>query len=189
MGGDGLAHATATAILSANYLARRLSKRYPVLYAGRNGRVAHECILDISTIEADTGITNEDIAKRLIDHGFHAPTMSFPVPGTLMIEPTESEALVELDRFCVAMESIADEIDAVRSGSVAADDSPLRHAPHPAEDLLSEDWNRAYPPRVGAYPAGTSPTGKYWPPVSRIDNAHGDRNLVCSCPPIEDLAD
>ncbi len=189
MGGDGLRHATATAILSANYVAQRLGSAYPVLYSGAGGLVAHECILDLRPIERACGISGEDVAKRLMDHGFHAPTMSFPVPGTLMIEPTESESLAELDRFCDAMLSIRGEIARVEAGEWSAADSPLRHAPHPAQDLLDPDWSRGYSPALGAYPDGMSPDRKIWPPVSRIDNAHGDRNLMCSCPPIEDLAD
>jgi len=187
MGPEGLRAATASAILSANYVARRLSDAYPVLYTGRNGLVAHECILDIRPIEKACGVTGEDIAKRLIDYGFHAPTMSFPVAGTLMVEPTESESLAELDRFCDAMLSIRAEIGRVESGEWPLAESPLRNAPHPAEDLLDEKWERAYSPHLGAYPSG-APVSKYWPPVSRVDNGYGDRNLVCSCPPVEDFA-
>jgi glycine dehydrogenase len=189
MGADGLTRATSVAILSANYIAARLGDAYPVLFTGATGTVAHECILDIRPIERACGISGEDIAKRLMDHGFHAPTMSFPVPGTLMIEPTESESLREIDRFCDAMLSIRAEIARVESGEWAAADSPLRHAPHPAEDLLAEGWSRPYPPALGAFPEGVDPAGKVWVPVSRIDNVHGDRNLVCSCPPIEAFAD
>ena len=189
MGPDGLRRATATAILAANYVARRLGDAYPVLYRGRNGLVAHECILDIRPIEKATGVSAEDIAKRLIDHGFHAPTMSFPVAGTLMVEPTESESLHELDRFCDAMLEIREEIARVEAGEWTVHESPLRNAPHPAVDVATDAWDRAYSRELAAYPPGVDPASKYWPPVSRIDNAHGDRNLMCSCPPIEDLAE
>jgi glycine dehydrogenase len=188
MGASGLFSATAHAILAANYVARRLSDRYPVLYTGANGLVAHECILDIRPITARTGITVDDIAKRLMDHGFHAPTMSFPVAGTLMVEPTESEPLAELDRFCDAMISIHDEIERVASGEWPAEDNPLVHAPHTAEDVLVDEWTRAYPREIGAYPLPGVRATKYWPPVGRIDGAYGDRHVVCSCPPIEAYA-
>jgi glycine dehydrogenase len=196
MGPGGLRTATEVAILSANYLARRLSEHYPVLYTGAGGFVAHEVIIDLRPLQAETGITNEDVAKRLIDLGFHAPTMSFPVAGTLMIEPTESESLAELDRFCEAMVRIRQEIDEVAAGTWPADDNPLVRAPHPAEEVVADDWDRAYPREVAAYPVGgDAPDGprpradRYWPPVSRVDNAHGDRNLVCACPPPEAFAD
>ena len=189
MGPDGLRRATESAIVSANYVAARLASHYPVLYTGRNGLVAHEAILDIRGIEKACGVTNEDIAKRLVDHGFHAPTMSFPVAGTLMVEPTESESLAELDRFCDAMIAIRVEIEAVERGEVAVDDCVLRHAPHPAADLLAEDWPHPYRREEAAYPPGTARSTKYWPPVSRIDNGYGDRNLMCSCPPLEELAE
>jgi glycine dehydrogenase len=185
MGGEGLTQATHLAILSANYVAARLGERYPVLYAGEHGRVAHECIVDLRDITRRTGVTVDDVAKRLIDYGFHAPTMSFPVAGTLMIEPTESESLAELDRFCDAMLAIADEIAAIEAGEVAHADSALAHAPHTAEDLLVEDWDRAYTREQAAYPVPGLRRDKYWPPVSRIDGAAGDRNLVCACPPPE----
>jgi glycine dehydrogenase len=185
MGPDGLRDATAGAILAANYVARRLDGHYPVLYSGRGGLVAHECILDIRPLEKSTGIGAEDIAKRLIDYGFHAPTMSFPVAGTLMVEPTESEPLVELDRFCDAMLAIRDEIRRVESGEWTADESPLRHAPHTADDLLEDEWKRAYPRSLAAYPLPSLRRTKYWAPVGRVDNGFGDRNLMCSCPPIE----
>ena len=187
MGGEGLTDATSVAILSANYIAERLKDAYPVLYTGENGTVAHECILDLRPLTKETGITNEDVAKRLIDYGFHAPTMSFPVPGTLMVEPTESEPLVEVDRFCDAMLAIREEIAAVERGEVAAEDSALRHAPHPAEDLLVGEWDRPYTRDEAAYPGTAYPdrTIKYWAPVSRIDQAYGDKNLVCACPPPE----
>ena len=181
MGGDGLTRATQTAVLSANYVAARLRDHYPVLYTGRGGLVAHECIVDIREITKDTGVTVDDIAKRLVDYGFHAPTMSFPVAGTLMIEPTESEDLGELDRFCDAMLAIHVEIDQVASGVWAAEDSPLRGAPHTAASLLGE-WDKPYSREVAAFPVASLRAQKYWPPVRRIDGAYGDRNLVCACP-------
>jgi glycine dehydrogenase len=189
MMGDELRRATEVAILSANYLARRLSDHYDVLYTGRDGLVAHECIIDLRGVQAATGITNEDVAKRLIDYGFHAPTMSFPVAGTLMIEPTESESLAELDRFCDAMIAIRGEIDRVADGTWPADDNPLVRAPHTAEVVGGDDWDRAYPRSLAGWPTGTQREWKYWPPVGRIDGGFGDRNLVCSCPSIEDLAE
>ncbi len=189
MGPDGLRRATAVAILSANYVAARLGDHFPVLYAGEHGRVAHECIIDIRGITKDTGVTVDDVAKRLIDYGFHAPTMSFPVAGTLMIEPTESEPLAEIERFCEAMIAIKGEIDRVASGEWAHDDSPLAHAPHTAEDLLTADWDRPYSRELAAYPVAALRRGKYWPPVSRIDGGYGDRNLVCACPPPEAFED
>jgi glycine dehydrogenase len=185
MGGAGLAQATGHAILAANYVARRLASHYPILYTGAEGLVAHECIVDIRPITASTGITVDDIAKRLMDHGFHAPTMSFPVAGTLMIEPTESESLAELDRFCDAMIAIRAEIERVASGEWPADDNPLVHAPHTAEDVLADAWTRPYPRELGAYPLDAVRAVKYWPPVGRIDGAYGDRNVVCSCPPLD----
>jgi glycine dehydrogenase len=187
MGAEGLTAATSSAILAANYVAHRLDPFFPVLYTGDHGRVAHECIIDVRGVTKQTGVTVDDIAKRLIDFGFHAPTMSFPVAGTLMIEPTESESLAELDRFCAAMIAIRAEIDAISHGEVEIADSPLRHAPHTAVDLLGE-WTRTYPRHVGAYPLRSTIDGKYFPPVSRIDSAYGDRNLVCSCEPLEQLA-
>ncbi|MDC5697201.1 aminomethyl-transferring glycine dehydrogenase [Intrasporangium calvum] len=180
MGAEGLTQATKVAVLAANYIAARLAPHYPTLYTGEGGLVAHECILDLRPLTKESGITVDDVAKRLIDYGFHAPTMSFPVAGTLMVEPTESEDLGEIDRFIDAMIAIRAEIDAVIDGSVAAADSALRHAPHTARSLVG-DWDRAYSREDGAYPAGISDT-KYWPPVGRIDQSHGDRNLVCSCP-------
>ncbi len=190
MGGAGLTEATRAAILSANYVAKRLEDAYPVLYRGHNGTVAHECILDIRPITKDTGVTGEDVAKRLIDFGFHAPTMSFPVAGTLMVEPTESEPKAELDRFVDAMLTIREEIAAIERGDVAYDDSALKAAPFTAPDLLGADWDRAYSREQAAYPAGAAQrTTKYWPPVGRVDNAYGDKNLVCSCPPLEDYQD
>ena len=185
MGGEGLRRATQVAILNANYVARRLAPHYPVLYTGADGLVAHECILDLRPITAATGVTGEDVAKRLIDYGFHAPTMSFPVAGTLMVEPTESESRAELDRFCDAMIAIRAEIERVAVGEWSHEDSPLARAPHPAADVTADEWDRAYPRSLGGTPAVTPPGGKYWPPVSRIDNAYGDRNVMCTCPPIE----
>ena len=187
MGGDGLLAATQSAILSANYIAARLNEHYPVLYSGADGLVAHECILDVRAITAATGVTVDDIAKRLIDYGFHAPTMSFPVAGTLMVEPTESETLDEIDRFCDAMIAIKAEIDEVAAGTWPLEDSPLRNAPHTADCLIG-DWTHAYPARLAAFPVEGLRQTKYWPPVRRIDGAYGDRNLVCSCPPVEAFA-
>ena len=181
MGGAGLTRATAVAVLAANYVAAELEEHYPVLYRGEGGLVAHECILDLRGLSKRSGVSVDDVAKRLIDHGFHAPTMSFPVAGTLMVEPTESEDLAELDRFVAAMVAIRREIARVEDGELEATDSPLRHAPHTAAVLLAGDWDRAYPREVGAFPSGADPD-KYWPPVGRIDQAYGDRNLVCSCP-------
>ena len=184
MGPDGLTAATGAALLAANYIARRLAEHYPVLYSGRDGFVAHECILDLRPITHTTGVTVDDVAKRLIDYGFHAPTMSFPVVGTLMVEPTESESLAELDRFCDAMIGIRDEIRRVEAGEWTVEASPLRGAPHPAEDVGADTWTRAYSRELAAYPVKELRIDKYWPPVSRIDGAYGDRNLMCSCPPI-----
>ncbi|MFJ8301751.1 aminomethyl-transferring glycine dehydrogenase [Streptomyces sp. NPDC094447] len=184
MGGAGLTQATAVAVLAANYVAARLSPYYPVLYTGSRGLVAHECILDLRPLTEATGITVEDVAKRLIDYGFHAPTMSFPVPGTLMIEPTESEGLDEIDRFCDAMIAIRQEIEAVESGAWPRDDNPLVNAPHTAR-MLTRTWHHPYSREVAAYPPGTEQDDKYWPPVRRLDGVRGDRNLVCSCPPLD----
>ncbi|MFB4317127.1 aminomethyl-transferring glycine dehydrogenase [Actinomadura sp. 21ATH] len=189
MGPDGLRAATEGAIIGANYLAARLGPHYPILYTGRNGLVAHECIADLRKITKETGITAEDVAKRLIDYGFHAPTLSFPVAGTLMIEPTESEDLAELDRFCDAMIEIRREIQRVADGGYDRDDNPLKHAPHTAACLVAEDWKHPYTREEAAYPLPALREGKYWPPVRRIDQAHGDRNLVCSCPPPEAFED
>jgi glycine dehydrogenase len=185
MGADGLRQATSVAVLSANYVARRLAPHYPVLYTGRNGLVAHECVIDLRPLTQQTGITVDDVAKRLVDYGFHAPTMSFPVAGTLMIEPTESESLDELDRFCDAMVSIRSEITRVASGEYDAHDNPLKNAPHTAEMLISGEWKHPYDQQEAAYPPGVDRRAKYWPPVRRIDQAYGDRNLMCSCPPPE----
>ena len=197
MGGEGLTHATQVAILSANYIAMRLNPYYPVLYTGNNGRVAHECILDLRGITKDSGVTVDDVAKRLMDYGFHAPTMSFPVAGTLMVEPTESEDIAEIERFISAMISIHGEIMEVQNGVISHEDSPLAHAPHTAGDVISSQWDRKYPREIAAFPemlSGFIPgeiiglRGKYWPTSGRIDGAFGDRNLICACPPIESFA-
>ena len=188
MGGRGLRDASLTAIASANYIARRLDEYYPVLYTGENGMVAHECILDLRGITKATGVTVDDVAKRLADFGFHAPTMSFPVAGTLMVEPTESESLAEVDAFCEAMIAIRAEIDKVGSGEWPADDNPLHNAPHTAACLLVGEWNHPYTREQAAYPLGIGYRPKVWPPVRRIDGAYGDRNLMCSCPPVEAFA-
>ena len=188
MGGEGLARATEIAILNANYIASRLDAHFPVLYRNAKGRVAHECIVDPRPLKQSCGVTVDDIAKRLIDYGFHAPTMSFPVPGTLMIEPTESESKAELDRFCEAMIAIRREIAEIESGRWTVDASPLRHAPHTVHDIADDNWARAYSRSDGCFPAGSSRTDKYWSPVGRVDNVYGDRHLVCSCPPLQDYA-
>jgi glycine dehydrogenase len=187
MGADGLRRATATAVLAANYVAARLDRAYPVLYKGHGGLVAHECILDLRGLTKSSGVTVDDVAKRLIDYGFHAPTMSFPVAGTLMVEPTESEDLAEIDRFCDAMLAIRAEIEQVERGEWSVEKSPLRGAPHTTRAIVG-DWDRAYPRELAAFPTGPDPD-KYWPPVSRIDQAYGDRHLVCSCPPPETFAE
>jgi glycine dehydrogenase len=189
MGAEGLRRATQVAILAANYVARRLAPHYPVLYTGQGGLVAHECVIDLRQITKETGVTVDDVAKRLIDYGFHAPTMSFPVAGTLMIEPTESEDLTELDRFCAAMVSIRHEIARVASGDYDHQDNPLSNAPHTAEMLLASDWKHHYTREEAAYPMSGDHRAKYWPPVRRIDQAYGDRNLVCACPPPEAFQD
>jgi glycine dehydrogenase len=188
MGGEGLTRATEIAILNANYIATRLQPHFPVLYRNVRGRVAHECIVDPRPLKTSSGVTVDDIAKRLIDYGFHAPTMSFPVPGTLMIEPTESESKAELDRFCDAMIAIRREISEIETGRWKVEASPLRHAPHTVHDIADDNWQRPYSRAEGCFPAGTSRTDKYWCPVGRVDNVYGDRNLVCSCPPVEDYA-
>jgi glycine dehydrogenase len=198
MGGEGLTHATQVAILSANYIALKLNPYYPVLYSGDNGRVAHECILDLRGITKESGVTNDDVAKRLMDYGFHAPTMSFPVAGTFMVEPTESEDIAEIERFISAMISIHGEIMDVQNGVISHEDSPLAHAPHTAGDVVSSQWDRKYPREIAAFPEmldGFIPgeiigmRGKYWPTSGRIDGAFGDRNLICSCPPISAFAE
>jgi glycine dehydrogenase len=184
MGAQGLTRASETAILSANYVSARLKAHYPTLYASANGHVAHECILDLRPLKETSGITAEDVAKRLIDYGFHAPTLSFPVPGTLMVEPTESETLDELDRFIAAMVAIREEIGRVERGEWPRDDNPLKHAPHTAAALLQGEWPRPYPREAGAAMAPGRHGAKYWPPVGRVDNVYGDRNLFCSCVPV-----
>ena len=181
MGAQGLTAASEVAILNANYLAKKLAPHYPVLYTGPGGLVAHECILDLRDIKERTGITVDDVAKRLIDFGFHAPTMSFPVPGTLMVEPTESESLAELDRFCEAMILIREEIRKIESGKMDRRDNPLKNAPQTAQAVSASEWNRPYSREEAAYPAPWSLEHKFWPAVGRIDNAYGDRHFVCSC--------
>jgi glycine dehydrogenase len=185
MSADGLVAATSAAVLAANYVAARLHSSYPVLYRGESGLVAHECILDLRPLTKATGVTVDDVAKRLIDYGFHAPTVSFPVAGTLMVEPTESEDLAELDRFCDAMIAIRQEIEQVGAGEWSVEASPLRGAPHTARAIAGE-WDRAYDRETAVFPGKIpSTSNKYWPPVARIDQSYGDRNLICSCPPIE----
>ncbi len=188
MGGEGLTQATRVAILNANYVAKRLEGAYEVLYRGKTGRVAHECIIDTRPFADSAGVTVDDIAKRLMDCGFHAPTMSFPVAGTLMIEPTESETKAELDRFCDAMLAIRAEIADIEEGRIDKDNNPLKNAPHTMEDLV-RDWDRPYTREQGCFPPGAFRVDKYWPPVNRVDNVYGDRNLICSCPPMEDYAE
>jgi len=194
MGAEGLRDASEVAILSANYIAARLADHYPVLYSGSNpalkgGGVAHECILDLRPLKDSTGAGAEDVAKRLIDYGFHAPTLSFPVAGTLMIEPTESEPLAELDRFCDAMIAIRAEIAQIESGAWPKEDNPLKNAPHTAASLLGADWSHAYSREQAAYPLPGLRRSKYWAPVGRVDNVWGDRNLSCSCPPLSAYSD
>jgi glycine dehydrogenase len=193
MGADGLTAATEAAILSANYVAARLADHYDIRFSGevpglKGGGVAHECILDLRPLKDSSGVTAEDVAKRLIDYGFHAPTLSFPVPGTLMVEPTESEPRAELDRFCDAMIAIRDEIRAVEQGRWPQDDNPLKHAPHTAASLLGAEWSHPYTREQAAYPVAALRGSKYWCPVGRVDNVHGDRNLFCSCIPVADYA-
>jgi len=188
MGSDGLRAATESAILAANYLARRLSSHFPVLYAGRHGLVAHECILDLRPLKETSEVSVEDVAKRLMDYGFHAPTMSFPVAGTLMIEPTESESKAELDRFVEAMLSIREEIRAIEEGRMDRDDNPLKNAPHTAAALLSTEWKHGYSREQAAYPLASVKANKIWPSVGRADNVYGDRNLFCSCVPVAEYA-
>jgi glycine dehydrogenase len=186
MGGAGLTAASEVAILNANYVARRLAPHYPVLYSGPHGLVAHECILDLRPLKDSSGVTVDDVAKRLMDYGFHAPTMSFPVPGTLMVEPTESESKSELDRFCDAMIAIRAEIRAVEEGRWDREDNPLRNAPHTAAMVAAGEWKHPYSRETAAYPVGSLRDRKYWPPVARVDNVYGDRHLVCTCPPLAD---
>lgn len=189
MGAEGLTEATKVAILNANYVMERLRPHYPVLYRGTNGRVAHECIIDIRPLKEETGISEEDIAKRLMDYGFHAPTMSFPVAGTLMVEPTESEDLAELDRFCDAMIAIREEMNKVKSGEWSLEDNPLVNAPHTQADLSSDEWAHPYSREVACFPSRQTKASKYWPTVNRVDNVYGDRNLICSCPSIDNYQD
>lgn len=189
MGAKGLRQATENAILTANYVAARLQHAYPILYTGSNNRVAHECIIDMRALKEQTGVDVEDVAKRLVDFGFHAPTMSFPVAGTLMIEPTESEGLRELDRFISAMLQIRAEIGAVEKGDHLLADSPLVNAPHTAAVVCADDWPHRYSREAAAYPVEWLKHDKYWSPVGRIDNVYGDRNLVCACPSMADYAE
>jgi len=189
LGAEGVRRSTQIAILNANYLAKRLGDAFPVLYVGEQGTVAHECILDCRQLTAASGVSVDDIAKRLMDFGFHAPTMSFPVVGTLMIEPTESESKAELDRFADALLQIRAEIADVEAGRVPVESSALRNAPHTAADLLREEWARPYTREQGAFPAPWVRHRKYWPPVRRIDNVYGDRNVVCECLPVEAYAE
>jgi glycine dehydrogenase len=186
MGRHGLKQATEVAILNANYIAHRLETHYQILYTGTQGRIAHECILDVRVIKDEVGISVDDIAKRLIDYGFHAPTMSFPVAGTLMIEPTESESKAEIDRFCDAMIAIKSEVDQVKDGNWSLEDNPLVAAPHTAAMVSADEWEHAYTRHQAAYPVASLKDNKYWPPVARLDHVYGDRNLMCSCPAITD---
>ena len=185
MSGGGLKAASEIAIVNANYIAKRLDPYYPLLYKGRFGRVAHECIIETRQLKNSAGVSVEDIAKRLIDYGFHAPTMSFPVAGTLMIEPTESESKAELDRFCDAMIAIRNEIAAIERGQAPRESNLLKNAPHTVLDLADDTWQRPYSRTQACFPGGSSPAQKYWSPVNRIDNAYGDRHFICSCPPLE----
>jgi glycine dehydrogenase len=189
MGADGLRHATEAAILAANYVSFRLRGHYPTLYTSTNGRVAHECILDLRPLKETSGVTAEDVAKRLIDFGLHAPTLSFPVPGTLMVEPTESEPLAELDRFVAAMIAIREEIRQVEEGVWPQDNNPLKHAPHPSGGVADDGWDRPYSREIAVFPVPSLKRGKYWPSVARVDNVHGDRNLFCSCVPVSAWAE
>ena len=186
MGSEGLKLATQNAILNANYIAYKLKDHFPILYKGKNGNVAHECIIDIRKIKSETGITEEDIAKRLIDFGFHAPTMSWPVPGTMMIEPTESESLSEINRFCETLIKIKEEIDKVKNGEFDKIDNPLKNAPHTHVELTANEWKHKYDRDSAAYPSVALKSYKYWPPVARVDNVYGDKNLFCSCPDMEE---
>jgi glycine dehydrogenase len=189
MGSEGLKKATQVAILNANYMAHRLGEHFDILYTGRGGRSAHEFVLDARPFKDSAGVTVDDIAKRLMDYGFHAPTMSWPVPGTLMIEPTESETQGELDRFCDAMIAIRGEIQAIEEGRSDALDNPLKGAPHTAQQICSDSWDHPYSRDEAAYPAPWLRDSKFWPSVGRVDNAYGDRNLVCTCPSVADLAE
>jgi glycine dehydrogenase len=185
MGAEGLRKATQVALLNANYIAKRLAPHYETLYTGRNGLVAHECILDLRSIKDATGVSAEDVAKRLIDFGFHAPTLSFPVAGTLMVEPTESESLHELDRFIDAMIQIRDEIRAIEDGRLDPADNPLKNAPHTATMVAGSEWTHPYPRELAAFPLAVLKRQKYWPPVARVDNVHGDKNVMCACIPVD----
>jgi glycine dehydrogenase len=189
MGGEGLRRATQVALLNANYVARRLEGHFPTLFNGRNGLVAHECILDVRPIKDACGISAEDVAKRLMDYGFHAPTLSFPVAGTLMVEPTESESKGELDRFIDAMIAIREEIRSVADGRVDKDDNPLKNAPHTAAMVIAENWAHDYPREQAAFPVPSLKRQKYWPLVGRVDNVYGDRNIMCACVPMEAYAE
>ena len=189
LGGAGVKKATQVAILNANYVATRLKDHYPVLYVGSNGRVAHECILDIRPIKASTGIAEIDIAKRLMDYGFHAPTVSFPVAGTIMVEPTESESKAELDRFIAAMIAIRQEIRRIESGDLPADNNPLKNAPHSQADVIEGEWTRPYSREEAVFPLPWVKANKFWPSVNRIDDVYGDRNLNCACPPMSAYED
>jgi glycine dehydrogenase len=188
MGADGLKHATEAAILSANYISKRLTDHYPTLYASANGHVAHECILDLRQLKETSGVMAEDVAKRLMDYGFHAPTLSFPVVNTLMVEPTESETLEELDRFIDAMIAIRHEIRLIEAGTWPQDDNPLKNAPHTAASVLKSEWAHPYPRETAVAASGRAVNTKFWPSVGRVDNVYGDRNLFCSCVPISELA-
>jgi glycine dehydrogenase len=189
MGSQGLLKASQIALLNANYIAKRLAPHYPTLYTGRNGLVAHECILDLRPLKDATGIGAEDVAKRLIDFGFHAPTLSFPVAGTLMVEPTESESRHELDRFIDAMIQIRDEIRAIEEGKLDREDNPLKNAPHTATMVSGSEWTHAYPRELAAFPLASLKLQKYWPPVARVDNAYGDKNIMCACIPVDAYKD
>ena len=189
MGSEGLKKASQVAILNANYIAHKLKDSFPILYKGKNGNVAHECIIDIRKIKADTGITEEDIAKRLIDFGYHAPTMSWPVAGTIMIEPTESENLAEIDKFCNALIKIKKEINLIESGKFDKEDNPLKNSPHTYLELAANEWNHKYTREEAAFPNEYLKHNKYWAPVARVDNVYGDRNLVCSCPSMDEYKD
>jgi glycine dehydrogenase len=185
MGSEGLTQASKVAILNANYIARRLDSHFPVLFKGPGGLVAHECIVDLRELKRSAGIEVEDVAKRLMDYGFHAPTVSFPVAGTMMIEPTESESRQELDRFCDAMIAIRKEVAEIEAGRMDRVDNPLKNAPHTAEALVATEWTHPYSREQAAYPVPWTRESKFWPPVARIDNVHGDRHLICACPPTE----
>ena len=189
MGGEGLTYATKVAILNANYIARRLEPHFPVLYKGEHGPVAHECIVDTRVVKASSGVEVEDIAKRLMDYGFHAPTVSFPVAGTLMIEPTESESLAELDRFCAAMISIRAEVAEIEAGTADRADNVLKNAPHTLGRVTSDEWKHSYSREKAAFPASWTRDFKFWPAVARVESAYGDRNLICSCPPTDAYAE